>query len=76
MEQPEWKLKQQAEKKLSRRVMQPSQGFHFNPVRKLPRNMQCPCGSGKKFKRCHQPHMSPIISEQDLKAIKNTGGLK
>jgi hypothetical protein len=23
-----------------------------NPLLGLPRNMQCPCGSGKKFKHC------------------------
>lgn len=31
---------------------QPTDGFVRNPLRELPRNMACPCGSGKKFKKC------------------------
>lgn len=27
-----------------------------------PRNWPCPCGSGKKFKKCCQPHAYAIIS--------------
>lgn len=30
----------------------PIQGFDFNPFLKYPRNKQCYCNSGKKFKKC------------------------
>lgn len=35
------------------RMMQLHKGFEWNPLRQLPRNMLCPCQSGKKFKACH-----------------------
>lgn len=46
----------------------PNEGFIFNPFRKLPRNEPCPCGSGKKFKKCHLPLLPMCLSETDLKA--------
>jgi len=27
-------------------------GYAYNPLKKLARNMPCPCKSGKKFKKC------------------------
>lgn len=28
-------------------------GYVWNPLMKIPRNSPCPCGSGKKWKKCH-----------------------
>jgi len=33
--------------------LRPKDGFDWNPLLSLPRNMPCPCGSGRKFKLCH-----------------------
>ncbi len=31
-----------------------NEGFTWNPLRKYPRNLTCFCGSGAKFKKCHE----------------------
>ena len=36
----------------------PSQGPAFNPYKHVGRNDPCPCGSGKKFKKCCLPRVS------------------
>lgn len=36
-----------------------------NPLLEWPRNFRCICGSGKKFKRCCLPELSPIVTFDD-----------
>jgi hypothetical protein len=43
----------------------PAKGFMWNPIREFPRNDPCPCGSGKKFKKCHRLLMADIIPTQE-----------
>lgn len=40
-------------KKDHKTYLAPLPGHVWNPLRSLPRNSQCPCPSGKKFKACH-----------------------
>lgn len=35
-----------------------------NPLMKFPRNMNCPCDSGKKFKKCCLPWMPRVIDSK------------
>lgn len=35
-----------------------------NPLTKYPRNERCMCGSGRKFKVCHQPHLPGMVSPE------------
>ena len=42
----------------SRRFEPPPQGPAFNPYKHVGRNDPCPCGSGKKFKKCCLPRVS------------------
>lgn len=37
------------------------------------RNDQCPCGSGKKFKKCHMGKVAPHISESFVVGVTNKG---
>lgn len=42
------------------------------------RNLPCPCGSGKKFKKCCANHVSPMVMRNDLtgeRTIKMTDGI-
>jgi len=41
-----------------------------NPLLNLPRNEPCPCGSQKKFKKCHLPTMPRAIAIDQVKAWK------
>ncbi len=45
----------------------PKEGLVWNPLVALPRNMPCPCASGKKFKSCHLPNL-PRVVPKDLAA--------
>jgi uncharacterized protein YecA (UPF0149 family) len=36
------------------RVYVPKPGHVLNPMTKYPVNSPCPCGSGKKWKKCHR----------------------
>ncbi len=38
-------------------------GWAPNPLMQLPRNMQCPCKSGKKWKACCLPLTKPYVLE-------------
>ena len=35
---------------------------------KTPRNAPCPCGSGKKFKKCHEPLLKAAKQEAIVRA--------
>jgi uncharacterized protein YecA (UPF0149 family) len=48
----------------------PKPGFSWNPLMKLPRNAPCVCGSGKKFKKCHLPAMSPILPTKTVEDLR------
>lgn len=45
-------------------------GYSWNPLRSLPRNLPCPCGSGVKFKRCHLDKMPDAIPTKMAKEYK------
>lgn len=49
---------------------QVKKGFMWNPLRKIPRNMPCPCGSGKKFKKCHYLAMPAVLPENAFEPEK------
>jgi hypothetical protein len=55
-------------------------GFAWNPLLGLPRNMPCPCDSGKKYKHCHlltMPRAIPIKLAMEYKAgMKNPFAVK
>jgi len=46
-----------------------SQGYVWNPLLKFPRNLKCPCESGKKFKHCHLSGIPPVIPPDAAKKI-------
>ena len=56
---------ERAESNLKYRM--PAPGFVWNPILKVERNRQCPCMSGKKFKRCCLPKL-PICVPKDVAA--------
>ncbi|MGM0785904.1 MAG: SEC-C metal-binding domain-containing protein [Pseudomonadota bacterium] len=43
----------------------PSHGFRTAPLPTPQRNDTCPCGSGKKFKRCCQPRLTGYLMEPE-----------
>jgi len=47
-------------------------GFVWNPMLKTPRNAKCPCGSGKKFKKCHMPGMPRALSIDTIEHLLMT----
>lgn len=49
----------------------PAPGFAWNPLIGYPPNQQCPCGSKKKFKKCHRTIMKPVIPEEIAKQMSN-----
>lgn len=65
---------QRSPKRKKRMGMVPMAGFSLNPLRELPRNMRCPCGSGNKFKDCHldeMPHVLPThLADKYRPALK------
>ena len=36
-----------------------------NPVLKHPVNAKCPCGSGRKFKKCCRSDMDSMLTKED-----------
>lgn len=54
----------------ARAILKPIPGFVWNPLRTLPRNMRCPCRSGRKFKACCLPNLPPAVSEEDAKGYR------
>lgn len=47
----------------------PKPGHVWNPLRSLPRNGKCVCGSGKKFKKCCLPYMPSTLTEAQHNAL-------
>jgi len=45
----------------------PKDGWVANPILRLRRNIPCPCGSEKKFKKCCGPTTARWIKKEDLK---------
>jgi len=41
-------------------------GLSTNPITKLPRNMRCPCHSGKRFKACCLLDTPPYVPTENL----------
>lgn len=50
----------------------PKAGWCRNPLMGLPRNMSCPCFSGKKFKVCCLPLTHEYIPGEALEAYRTT----
>lgn len=48
----------------------PKPGYQWNPLKKFPRNTLCPCGSKKKFKRCHIDLIAPAVTNAQAKKLK------
>lgn len=69
-------LKQAQAKRLSQArpkgsvVMAPLPGFTWNPLTTLPRNRQCPCLSGQKFKLCCLPKLPKVIPVKDAELFR------
>jgi hypothetical protein len=57
----------EAENKRSKMAWKPGPGFTWNPLLKLPRNRQCPCLSGKKFKACCLDTLPRVVTEKDAR---------
>ena len=55
----------------------PSRGFRPDPLPEPKRNDPCPCGSGKKFKRCCQPLRQelPLGLEDELPVLRIAASL-
>jgi len=53
---------------LARAFTRPLPGMAFNPLLKLPRNMTCPCLSGKKFKACCLNKLPMAVPVADAKS--------
>lgn len=43
----------------------PVRGFIWNPLKSMPRNSPCPCGSGKKFKKCHLNVLPDVVPSKE-----------
>jgi len=56
----------------------PKDDSMFNPNRKYPRNLPCPCQSGKKFKKCCLLNQPMVVKKTDhnLKADRAFSKLK
>lgn len=56
--------------KRPRLVRTAAPGFVRNPLKDLPRNMACPCKSGRKWKVCCLPVTHPYVREEALPAYQ------
>lgn len=52
-------------------VYRPKEGFVANPYLRLPRNMACPCSSGKKFKHCCLPQMPRFVPQSVITELRD-----
>lgn len=53
---------------MSERKLRP--GVVYNPFIHWPRNLSCFCGSGEKFKKCHESKLQMGCSEHEYKVLK------
>lgn len=49
--------------RVKKTIYTPIEGHAWNPLLELPRNMVCPCESGKKFKHCHLRTLPVVVTE-------------
>lgn len=42
----------------------PAPGWAWNPLLRYPRNLACYCGSGKKFKKCHEAREVRVVTKE------------
>ena len=72
METPNIKKLEEAIEKQKAKPMGyvPPEGYVWNPLRAYPRNLFCPCTSGKKFKKCCLPKMPATVKAEDEKMLK------
>ena len=54
------------------KCFKPNAGFVWNPLLKLPRNMACPCKSGKKWKVCCLPVTKHVIPRDAFDEYQKT----
>lgn len=47
----------------------------WNPVKRYPRNAPCVCGSGKKFKKCCEPHQPVAINNEGEQTQKENADI-
>lgn len=45
-------------------------GVVYNPFTKWPRNFPCFCGSGVKFKKCHESKIDTGVSEHQFNILR------
>lgn len=45
-------------------------GFSWNPLANFPRNEDCFCKSGKKFKKCCLAIVQPVVATKDIPMIE------
>jgi len=67
---PEYQLKQEAFRRLAKMARKPKESNDWNPLLKFPPNKPCPCGSGKKFKRCCRVGMPAVLPKEEVEGIK------
>lgn len=49
-------------------VWKPKKGYEYNPLHSVVgRNDPCPCGSGKKWKKCHMDVAPRIVPVENIK---------
>ena len=73
-----FKQEQEESKRASQIIIKPKPGFTWNPLLRLPRNLPCPCRSGKKFKTCHLNKLPQVVPQNVAdsyeQAMKLPGG--
>ena len=50
-----------------RYVLKP--GHQWNPLKEYPRNLPCPCGSNKKFKKCHMHLTGHVCTDEQAEKL-------
>lgn len=53
-----------------RMAARPIEGMEWNPLLSLPRNRQCPCLSGRKFKACCLPNLPRVVAAELAASIR------
>lgn len=64
-----YKLVQEQQRRRLKGRYKPPVGSTWNPMAKYPRNAQCICDSGKKFKKCCGLSTAPIVKLEDAQKM-------
>lgn len=46
-------------------------GYKWNPYTDYPANSDCPCGSQKKFKKCHRSQLNATVKNEDYQPMRD-----